>query len=1191
MAPPAVKRRKLSHDSDEDSSEGTIDPRFATNDAVSSDDDEQGDVSAAADINMDGLSQDDEQNEESTSEEDGEEGNGDSKAGKEDAAVEGPSKSSKKTPQKSKKEPRNGPLRDRDMAELTGAYTGEVYKSNMFKLQVDELLNQIKPKHGKKEVAAEKALRELKTIIEKIPAREPASIIDAERSLIKQSRVTVPFPHPRPPNDAKYTLEYAKPTVINPVGSYPLKLNARTSDEQAIDLVVVMPPTLFQEKDYLNYRYFYKRAYYVACLAAGIKETKGYGFQLSFDYLNGNELHPIVVVRGNGQDADVLGSKYRVNIIPVVPDGVFPEEKTLPGKNCIRPKHTGESSAQPTLKPTPFYNASIRGDSQATAYLKLLHGALSRTEAFRDACLLGRTWLRQRGFSSRVRNGGFGNFEWAAIMALLLQGGGPAEKPLFATGYSSYQLFKGMLQYLATRDLVEQPHLYQAPGVQIPGEDGTPTFLDGPRGLNILYKMMPWAYRLLRREARTTVTALGDSAFDQFDSTFVLKSDYPLYRFDVLVEIPVSALGIDLQDDDRTQKLLKSYQKLYRVLKRGVGDRAQLVSLVIPESQPWAIESAKTAVSEDARILIGFLVDPANALRAVDHGPAAESKKEAAAFRQFWGEKAELRRFKDGSILESLVWSTKGSSASIFEQIIRYVLTRHMGKEVSENATFFGENFSRLLSGSGQAGTDLFLPFRKAFDTLERDIRNLEGMPLAARHVFAADPQLRYTSVEIPLANNRQDTVLPANVVIEFEGSARWPDDIKAIQMTKVAFLLKLGELLQETVDGVVTRVGLENEGLDLMNQAFLDVFYPSGAVFRLRIHHDREQTLLERRLKDKNLDAASREATALALATYKRESTRVPAHTQALQALCTRLPALSPSIRLLKKWFAAHLLSSHFAPELIELMVVRIFLNPYPWEPPTSAMAGFSRTLAFLARWDWRSEPLTVDFGGNMKPEEVSAIATRYEAWRRIDPAMNRVVIFAATNIDNEGTTWTDHARPAKVVATRMSALARAATQTIRNQGIAVEPVTLFTSQLADYDFILRINPSFTKSGRGKENKTSKQQFKNLVLQAEVVEDGVTNLAGFDPVKLFLAELRENFGHAVIFFFNEDEGDVITGLWNPANTAKRKWKVRMGYSSVPVSAKEGEADVDAEINKEGILAEMARLGGNLVKKIEVNRW
>lgn len=55
-------------------------------------------------------------------------------------------------------------------------YTGEIYKSNLFKLQVDELLDQVRLKYGKREASVENALRTLKTIIERIPDREPLSV-------------------------------------------------------------------------------------------------------------------------------------------------------------------------------------------------------------------------------------------------------------------------------------------------------------------------------------------------------------------------------------------------------------------------------------------------------------------------------------------------------------------------------------------------------------------------------------------------------------------------------------------------------------------------------------------------------------------------------------------------------------------------------------------------------------------------------------------------------------------------------------------------------------------------------------------------------------------------------------------------------------------------------------------------------
>ena len=49
------------------------------------------------------------------------------------------------------------------------------YGSNMFQLQVDELLSNVRPRKGRM-VQAENALRKLKKIIEHIPNREPKPV-------------------------------------------------------------------------------------------------------------------------------------------------------------------------------------------------------------------------------------------------------------------------------------------------------------------------------------------------------------------------------------------------------------------------------------------------------------------------------------------------------------------------------------------------------------------------------------------------------------------------------------------------------------------------------------------------------------------------------------------------------------------------------------------------------------------------------------------------------------------------------------------------------------------------------------------------------------------------------------------------------------------------------------------------------
>ena len=77
-------------------------------------------------------------------------------------------------------------------------------------------------------------------------------------------------------------------------------------------------------------------------------------------------------------------------------------------------------------------------------------------------------------------------------------------------------------------------------------------------------------------------------------------------------------------------------------------------------------------------------------------------KKKAAKFQKFWGEKAELRRFKDGSILESLIWPA-GSAHTIFREIVTYLINRHLGQDSSASLEFIGEGFDKILPASSSS--------------------------------------------------------------------------------------------------------------------------------------------------------------------------------------------------------------------------------------------------------------------------------------------------------------------------------------------------------------------------------------------------------------------------------------------------------------------------------------------------------
>lgn len=162
MAPPATKRRKLEHGDSDNDSEGS----FADFDQINGVELNESDAEVGplgSDESMD--SAEDWDGDEDLSEDEEE-----AVAGEQSAQESNKHVSSTKAShgQKQPKRPATA-LQD-------GVYTAETFKSNVFKLQVDELLEQVKPKYGKKEAPAENAMRTLKNLIEQIPSRDPLPV-------------------------------------------------------------------------------------------------------------------------------------------------------------------------------------------------------------------------------------------------------------------------------------------------------------------------------------------------------------------------------------------------------------------------------------------------------------------------------------------------------------------------------------------------------------------------------------------------------------------------------------------------------------------------------------------------------------------------------------------------------------------------------------------------------------------------------------------------------------------------------------------------------------------------------------------------------------------------------------------------------------------------------------------------------
>ncbi|KIX07157.1 uncharacterized protein Z518_01810 [Rhinocladiella mackenziei CBS 650.93] len=1089
---------------------------------------------------------------------------------------------------------RTGPKPKRiSAANPTVLPTGGISKSAVLALQVADLVAEATPNYARLQPKWTKFSNQLVAIITQIPEHSPATAVDALKSFRKQG-IQIPFPPPQPSKDTNYKFEFKPPKQVMVGGPLPWELSLQ--GEKRIEITAVMPEDILQEKDYLNNRAFHKAAFYLACIAATIKEGEGDNFDLAFAQLFDVDLLPIIEIVP--REEPLAGFKFKIGV--GFPGQSIPMAKTLPNKNCLRQGMSGDST--PSDQPTPFYNSCLRYAASIPIVDDIIQS--TKSPAFNDACRLGQLWLRQRGFSSSTRFGGFGFLEWSLTCALLLRGGGHRDHPLFSKQYSGLQLFKAMLQVLAGRDL-RDPMVLNGSSLDIPRSE-LPVLFDGKTGVNILYKMSPWSYQSLRHYAQVSLAAVNSRNHDSFDSTFILNVSTPLLEYDELFTVSVPT-GIFNTAAEQRQLL----HQMHRTLVRGLGDRVTLIVFKLPQQESWSFNHYPSLSEAHFEFVISLLINPETVARLVDHGPSADQPEEAAEFQKFWGEKAELRRFKDGSISESLVWA---SGTPVTLQIISHLTMRHFklppGSIQRQEWDFISDILEEDISVSAKDG---FRIVNSAFQTLSSTLHSLEGLPLPIRSISPAGPALRSSSTGHPL---RPPTTSPIDILIQFDTSTRWPDSLPAIQHTKIAFLLKLADLLTASNSDLNTRVGLENtdsakEGY--FNTSFLDIIYPSPApglssiCFRARIHHDREVHLLQTALADKSLHGAVRDTLTTALAADKRDFLAQPTHTTAIRNLSTRFPPLSNTIRLLKKWVSSHLLLAHIPEEILEMVAAHIFLHPSPWSIPGSSTTAFLRCLHLLSRWDWAFTALIIDLSlsQDMSASQVSEIETRFQAWRKLDPNMNNVVWLVGTNLDTTGTVWTQGSRPPRVVAGRLAALARAAVQVIETQGSKMDDSDwrrLFISPLSDFDFLIHIKPSVLRSYRPRSKSKSKSdkinggsEFKNLQIHDALDSASI----GYDPVVSFLRDLKTAFGSAALFFHETSGGSVVAGLWKPSVLGKKEWRIRLGWSSVPVSAEKGRREKDEDedqgerkdmcvLNKDGMLAEIAMLGDGIVKEITV---
>lgn len=284
---------------------------------------------------------------------------------------------------------------------------------------------------------------------------------------------------------------------------------------------------------------------------------------------------------------------------------------------------------------------------------------------------------------------------------------------------TSLQVFRAVLTALPSTgkpDSQTAPHLATSPCV----------VLDLTGHVNFLAGAPASVWRRVCQGAANTLAALsGPVAALGGPAAAVFAAPHtPATMFDAMLKVHLPEGEGELASDQPALSMVAA--RAERLLTRALGDRAASVCVYVPPHAPHALDEGRLpGCSTARRLFIGLHLDAkqvrfrsshlaaeqtnrsaaycalcrkrtragqvvtlcgVQANKIVDRGPPADSSKAAAAFRQLWGERAEMRRFPDGAIHEAVAWDHLAPHlrAAIPDQIAIHILERHIkGAKVS----------------------------------------------------------------------------------------------------------------------------------------------------------------------------------------------------------------------------------------------------------------------------------------------------------------------------------------------------------------------------------------------------------------------------------------------------------------------------------------------------------------------------
>eukprot|EP00026_Physarum_polycephalum_P001593 Phypoly_transcript_01595.p1 GENE.Phypoly_transcript_01595~~Phypoly_transcript_01595.p1 ORF type:complete len:1089 (-),score=143.79 Phypoly_transcript_01595:16-2895(-) len=684
---------------------------------------------------------------------------------------------------------------------------------------------------------------------------------------------------------------------------------------------------------------------------------------------------------------------------------------------------------------TPHYNAAVWEELCMTEQTEVVRDAIKICPALRETIILFKVWLYQRNpAQSSVWPSAF---HFSVILAHL------AHEGVLKSNMNQYHMFRFALAYLTSHDFTKQ-NIFMRQRIehnsqQMPGVEQLwpayrkhfPVAFVDCTGQNLLYKVSDCAYKEFLHCAKITLQNLESP--EGFEAAFLRKVVFE-ENYDFLFRINLIP---PKSQDPKTKAMLTEWDwrlharaHIAQLLRVAIDDRvAGVGDLCDTEHQSWPTKAAKDIpkkMMEPCHILFGIRLKLENAWKTMISGPSADEAAPVSRFKALWGNKVEIRRFKDGRIITAIVFEEPAHLVT--RKIIEHLLQLHFGL-VPSTINFITNYIDPILHAPGFTDTSRLI--RQEYQELCAHLRNA-NLPLKIIHIMPSDPAFRGTDPAPPrpaqeitdfFYNNR-----PIDVVLQMQASSQWPRSTMPLQKTKAAFYIRIGGMLIAKSYFVITR-----ETELLVSKDF---------TYRIIIQHPYEITYMKQeQLPEKEIHSRS-------LGVFYK-----PLHHSRITGACGSFPNFGPVCRLAKRWIHAHMLSPHFYEEAIELIVAHLFIHPGPFDPPGSPFSGFLRFLRLVSTFSWFRNPLVIDLDGSLKQSD-------YDTIHELSRNRRNKAMYIASSYD-QGSGWT-LGKPSVMVVNRMVDLAGASLQVLRECVQQDRPdywQAAFATSLQNYPILLKIN------------------------------------------------------------------------------------------------------------------------------------